>query len=161
MRPAGLALVAALLATSCQPFPARGTGPTAASSASSAARAARSPVAGGTFTEAVAGIAGYLNPLFADEDNARDIDSLVYQGLTQAGTDQQPKPLLAREIQLSADHLTYSVRLRGDVKWADGQPFTRHGRATFNLARRDGRWLAVHSHVSLLPSQSESAHGRR
>src|SRR6267142_531847 len=43
----------------------------------------------------------------------------------------------------------------------DGQPFTRHGRATFNLARRDGRWLAVHSHVSLLPPQSESAHGRR
>ena len=43
----------------------------------------------------------------------------------------------------------------------DGQPFTRHGRATFNLARRDGRWLAVHSHVSLLPTQSESAHGRR
>jgi len=42
-----------------------------------------------------------------------------------------------------------------------GQPFTRRGRATFNLARRDGRWLAVHSHVSLLPSQSDSAHGRR
>jgi ketosteroid isomerase-like protein len=43
---------------------------------------------------------------------------------------------------------------------ADGSPFTRHGRATFVLARRDGRWLAVHSHVSLLPTQSESAHGR-
>jgi ketosteroid isomerase-like protein len=43
----------------------------------------------------------------------------------------------------------------------DGRPLTRHGRATFNLARRDGRWLAVHSHVSLLPSQSESVHGRR
>jgi ketosteroid isomerase-like protein len=43
----------------------------------------------------------------------------------------------------------------------DGLPLTRHGRATFNLARRDGRWLAVHSHVSLLPSQSESVHGRR
>jgi ketosteroid isomerase-like protein len=43
----------------------------------------------------------------------------------------------------------------------DGTAFTRHGRATFNLARRDGRWLAVHSHVSLLPTQSESAHGRR
>jgi ketosteroid isomerase-like protein len=42
----------------------------------------------------------------------------------------------------------------------DGHPFTRHGRATFNLARRDGRWMAVHSHVSLLPSQAESAHGR-
>jgi ketosteroid isomerase-like protein len=44
---------------------------------------------------------------------------------------------------------------------ADGRPFTRHGRATFNLARRDGRWVAVHSHVSLLPTQSEEAHGRR
>jgi ketosteroid isomerase-like protein len=43
---------------------------------------------------------------------------------------------------------------------ADGGTFTRHGRATFVLARRDGRWLAVHSHVSLLPTQSESAHGR-
>jgi len=42
----------------------------------------------------------------------------------------------------------------------DGKTFTRHGRATFNLARRDGRWVAVHSHVSLLPSQAESAHGR-
>ncbi len=43
----------------------------------------------------------------------------------------------------------------------DGATFTRRGRATFNLARRDGHWLAVHSHVSLLPSQSESVHGRR
>jgi len=42
----------------------------------------------------------------------------------------------------------------------DGTAFTRHGRATFNLARRDGHWVAVHSHVSLLPSQSEAAHGR-
>ena len=60
----------------------------------------------------------------------------------------------------------------GDAAWiaatwsseataSDGRPFTRHGRATFNLARREGRWLAVHSHVSLLPSQSESAHGRK
>ncbi len=59
----------------------------------------------------------------------------------------------------------------GDAAWAaavwssdatgpDGTPFTRSGRATFVLARRDGRWLCVHSHVSLLPSQSESAHGR-
>jgi len=42
----------------------------------------------------------------------------------------------------------------------DGQPFTRPGRATFVLERRGGRWLCVHSHVSLTPSQSESAHGR-
>jgi ketosteroid isomerase-like protein len=47
-----------------------------------------------------------------------------------------------------------------DATGPDGRPFTRRGRATFVLARRDGRWRCVHSHVSLLPSQSESAHGR-
>ena len=63
------------------------------------------------------------------------------------------------------------ARVSGDSAWVaavwsseatapDGKPFTRSGRATFVLARRDGRWQAVHSHVSLLPTQSESAHGR-
>ncbi|HYB44629.1 MAG TPA: nuclear transport factor 2 family protein [Candidatus Methylomirabilis sp.] len=47
-----------------------------------------------------------------------------------------------------------------DATGPDGRPFKRRGRATFVLARGDGRWRCVHSHVSLLPSQSESAHGR-
>ena len=64
-----------------------------------------------------------------------------------------------------------AIRATGDSAWIaaawsseatgpDGRSFERPGRATLILARRDGRWLAVHSHVSLLPSQSESAHGR-
>jgi len=47
-----------------------------------------------------------------------------------------------------------------EVTGADGRPFNRPGRGTFVLERRGGKWLAVHSHFSLLPSQSESAHGR-
>ena len=65
-----------------------------------------------------------------------------------------------------------TVRTAGDAAWIaagwsseaiapDGRPFRRPGRATFVLERRDGRWLAVHSHVSLLPSQSDEVHGRR
>jgi len=67
---------------------------------------------------------------------------------------------------------TPTVAGAGDTAWIaatwssgatapDGTALVRRGRATFNLARRDGRWLAVHSHVSLLPTQSEAAHGRR
>jgi len=63
------------------------------------------------------------------------------------------------------------VRTAGDSAWIaggwvtevtgpDGRPFTRPGRGTFVLERRNGKWVAVHSHFSLLPSQSESAHGR-
>jgi len=63
------------------------------------------------------------------------------------------------------------VRVAGDTAWIaaswtseasgpDGKAFTRRGRATFILARREGRWQCVHSHVSLQPTQSESAHGK-
>jgi ketosteroid isomerase-like protein len=63
------------------------------------------------------------------------------------------------------------VRADGDTAWIaagwsseatapDGKPFTRPGRATFVLARRGGHWVCVHSHVSLQPTQSESAHGK-
>jgi peptide/nickel transport system substrate-binding protein len=128
-------LLLALLATACQPTPAA-LPPVVASSSRTAV------TTGGTFTEAVAGIAGYLNPLFADEDNAREIDSLVYQGLTQVGPDQQLQPLLAREIHLSTDRLTYSVLLRTDVKWADGLPFTAEDvRFTFAVLQDPGYTL--------------------
>jgi ketosteroid isomerase-like protein len=53
-----------------------------------------------------------------------------------------------------------AVTWSSEATGPDGRPVTRPGRATFVLARRDGRWLAVHSHVSLLPTQSEEQHGR-
>jgi ketosteroid isomerase-like protein len=73
-----------------------------------------------------------------------------------------------REFRFEKDA---TVRTTGDSAWIaaewtteatgpDGRPFTRPGRGTFVLERRNGTWLAVHSHFSLLPTQSESAHGR-
>jgi ketosteroid isomerase-like protein len=64
-----------------------------------------------------------------------------------------------------------AMRVRGDAAWIaaawsteatgpDGRPFHRPGRGTFVLERRDGRWLCVHSHFSLPPTQSETAHGQ-
>jgi ketosteroid isomerase-like protein len=65
-----------------------------------------------------------------------------------------------------------TVGASGDTAWIaagwsseatapDGRVFRRPGRATFVLERRAGRWLAVHSHVSLMPSQSDDVHGTR
>ena len=53
----------------------------------------------------------------------------------------------------------------GDLAWvavpwdsqgrrASGEWYDRPGRATFVLARREGRWLALHSHLSLYPTPS-------
>src|SRR5262245_34410749 len=64
-------------------------------------------------------------------------------------------------VRTDGDHAWVAASWSSQATAPDGKPFTRLGRATFILARRDGRWVAVHSHVSLEPSQSESAHGRR
>jgi ketosteroid isomerase-like protein len=44
----------------------------------------------------------------------------------------------------------------------DGAPFDRPGRATIALARQpDGRWLGVHSHMSLARGVPQDSHGKR
>lgn len=44
----------------------------------------------------------------------------------------------------------------------DGAPFDRPGRATIVLARQpDGRWLGVHSHMSLARGVPQDSHGKR
>ena len=112
---AGLGLLLLLLlGAACQ---GAGAGPAAPTSIATSASAR-------PFTEAVAGTTGYLDPLYADEDNAREIDSLIYQGLTRAGADQQAEPLLASAVAVSADRLTYTITLRGGISWADGEPVT-------------------------------------
>jgi ketosteroid isomerase-like protein len=56
-----------------------------------------------------------------------------------------------------------TTRVYGDVAWilvpwasrtgrSDRGPLDRKGRATYILQRRDGKWLAVHTHHSLDPS---------
>jgi len=64
------------------------------------------------------------------------------------------------EIRTDGDTAWIAAGWRSEATGPDGRPFSRPGRATFILSRRDGRWLCVHSHVSLQPTQSESAHGR-
>jgi ketosteroid isomerase-like protein len=64
-------------------------------------------------------------------------------------------------VQTAGDSAWIAGGWNTEVTGPDGKPFKRPGRGTFVLQRRAGKWLAVHSHFSLLPSQSESAHGRR
>src|SRR5258705_10723010 len=64
------------------------------------------------------------------------------------------------QVQASGDSAWIAGGWLTEVTGADGSPITRPGRGTFVLERRAGKWLAVHSHFSLLPSQSETAHGR-
>ena len=44
--------------------------------------------------------------------------------------------------------------------YEDGKPFFRPGRATVTLERRDGVWLATHTHFSLNPGTPPRTYGR-
>jgi len=82
------------------------------------------PARGGTAVEALVGAAGVLNPLFESVDSTRDVDSLIYQGLTTVDGQQNVVGRLASDWSISPDHLTYTFNVRKGIKWADGQPFT-------------------------------------
>jgi peptide/nickel transport system substrate-binding protein len=81
------------------------------------------PARGGTAVEALVGQATVLNPLFESNDSARDVDSVIYQGLTTIDAQQNVVGNLASGWTVSPDHLTYTFTIREGVKWADGQPF--------------------------------------
>jgi peptide/nickel transport system substrate-binding protein len=81
------------------------------------------PARGGTAVEALVGQATVLNPLFESNESTRDVNAVIYQGLTAVDSQQNVIGVLARTWSVSPDHLTYTVDLRTDVKWGDGQPF--------------------------------------
>jgi len=81
------------------------------------------PARGGTAVEALVGQATVLNPLFESNESTRDVNSLIYQGLTAVDSQQNVVGVLARDWAVSPDHLSYTVNLRDGVRWGDGEPF--------------------------------------
>lgn len=78
-----------------------------------------------TYREALVGDVQRLNPLFAALNPVdRDITSLIFEGLTKTNAYGEPQALLALDWTISSDGLEYTVRLREDVLWQDGIPFT-------------------------------------
>jgi peptide/nickel transport system substrate-binding protein len=64
----------------------------------------------------------------------------VYDALFVRSPDLQPLPALATEATQSEDGLTWTVKLRDDVQWHDGQPFTANDVVfSYNFLREAGR----------------------
>ena len=84
------------------------------------------PAQGGTFSEAIVGQPGQLNPLFDRGNSAeRDLDRLIFSGLMKFDADGLPMPDLAESWAVSADGLTYTFVLRDGLTWHDGSPVTQ------------------------------------
>ncbi|PIY92989.1 MAG: hypothetical protein COY70_00360 [Candidatus Magasanikbacteria bacterium CG_4_10_14_0_8_um_filter_42_12] len=84
------------------------------------------PAAGGRYVEAVVGTPQRINPLFAStNDTDVDLTRLVYSGLLRHNASQELVPDLATTLpEKSEDGLMYTLHLRENAQWHDGEPFT-------------------------------------
>jgi peptide/nickel transport system substrate-binding protein len=85
--------------------------------------------AGGSYVEGVLGFSETINPIYSARmvpanPVDQDISTLVFDGLTVLDETGRLAPALATEWDISEDGMQYEFRLREDVVWQDGAPFT-------------------------------------
>ena len=83
------------------------------------------PDVGGVYIEGVAGTPQFINPLLSQYNQVdQDLTTLIFNGLTRIDGAGNLEPDLARSWQISDDGLIYLFKLRRDIRWQDGEPFT-------------------------------------
>ena len=75
----------------------------------------------------------YMNPLQAEEREFQSLTALVYEGLFSLDDDYMPQLCLAASCDSTTDGKQWTVRIRPDVYFHDGQPCTAYDvEATIN-----------------------------
>lgn len=122
-------LMMAALLTACAPAPAA---PAASDAAATAPAAASSdePRVGGELVIGSIQEPDSLNPWLTGLTVGLEVEAMIYDSLTRVDPDGVHVPALAAEVPsienggISEDLLTYTYKLRDDVTWHDGTPFT-------------------------------------
>lgn len=97
---------------------------TASSSGSPDPGSSERPVAARPYIEGAVGTAVSVTPLTATTQIDRDLVALVYAGLVRNGPNGTIVPDLAERWSVDADGKRWTVRLREDARWHDGEPVT-------------------------------------
>jgi peptide/nickel transport system substrate-binding protein len=83
------------------------------------------PDVGGVYKEGIAGAPQFINPLLMQYNQVdQDLSALIFNGLTRFNGRGDLEPDLAETWEVSEDGLAYLFKLRSDIRWQDGQPFT-------------------------------------
>ncbi|MDD5071246.1 MAG: ABC transporter substrate-binding protein [Patescibacteria group bacterium] len=83
------------------------------------------PVAGGEYIEGLVGAPKHINPLYASANDVdSDIGQLVFSSLFRRDKNGELVNDLATEYALSEDGRTYSLTIRDDGKWHNGDKIT-------------------------------------
>ena len=106
------------------PEPTKPAPTTAPTIAPTAAPKVAEPTRGGTAVVAMDSDPETLNLGLTTGYSAGDVGSKIFNGLVWLDGSYQPQPQLAEAWTISADGKTYTFKLRRDVTWHDGKPFT-------------------------------------
>lgn len=79
------------------------------------------PKVGKTYVEGMLKEPRTINPLYAAQDADRDLARLVYAGLFTYSGEGKIIPDLAEKYEVSADGKSYTITLKKDIFWHDGQ----------------------------------------
>ncbi|MDD2499828.1 MAG: peptide-binding protein [Geobacter sp.] len=111
----GVAGMICLLCAACT----AGESPAPRSSSSAAP-----PAYGDTLVEGTIGEASTLIPILASDSASHGVAGLIYNGLIKYDKDLKIVGDLAESYQVSPDGLAITFKLRKNVTWHDGKPFT-------------------------------------
>lgn len=67
-----------------------------------------------------------LDPALMTDAQSSIVAAGLYEGLTRLNTKGEPELAIAKEINVSEDGKTYTIKLRDDVKWSNGDNVTAH-----------------------------------
>ncbi len=100
---------------------------------------ARVPATGGAFVEGIVGAPQFLNPLLSDAFPVdREINNLLFDGLTQVDPSGEIIPALAQSWTVGENGRYLQFTLRDNIFWHDGQPVTANDVAfTYGLIQDD------------------------
>jgi peptide/nickel transport system substrate-binding protein len=72
------------------------------------------PANGGSYREGIVGQPVFINPIIPSTDTDKDLSKLIFSNITR----------LADSIKRESDNKTYTVRLKENLKWQDGEKIT-------------------------------------
>lgn len=79
---------------------------------------------GGTYTEATIGEVNSMNPLFATTNSEKVLSKLMFATIATVDYSGHPGNQLAKSITASDNGRKWTVKLRDNLKWSDGEPIT-------------------------------------
>jgi peptide/nickel transport system substrate-binding protein len=78
----------------------------------------------GKLVFSLGGEVSVLNPILSTDTSSSAVEGAIFSGLTKVNENLEVIPDLARSWQVSPDGKIWTFKLRQDVRWHDGYPFT-------------------------------------